>query len=63
MKAAGFRPRDLARYAQPMRQEIQDAAVTLAREHGLEIERVTHNARPDGYARVIARSQSATASA
>jgi hypothetical protein len=41
MKAAGFRPRDLARYAQPMRQEIQDAAVTLAREHGLEIEKVT----------------------
>ena len=41
MKAAGFGPRDLARYAQPMRQEIQDAAVTLAREHGLEIEKVT----------------------
>ena len=41
MKAAGFCPRDLARYAQPIGQEVRDAAVALAREHGLEIEVVT----------------------
>ena len=41
MKAAGFCARDLTRYAQPMRQEIRDAAVALAGEHGVEIEMVT----------------------
>jgi hypothetical protein len=40
MKAAGFCPRDLTRYAQPMRQEVQEAALALAGEHGLEIEMV-----------------------
>jgi hypothetical protein len=48
MKAAGFCARDLTRYAQPMRQEIRDAAVALAREHGVEIEMVTRkNFRPE----------------
>jgi hypothetical protein len=41
MKAAGFRPRDLPRFAEPMKEEIRDAAVMLAREHGVEIEVVT----------------------
>lgn len=38
MKAAGFCPRDLARFAQPIHRQIQDCAVALAREHGIEIE-------------------------
>ena len=41
MKAAGFCPRDLPRFAEPMKEEIRDAAVVLAREHGVEIEVVT----------------------
>jgi len=41
MHAAGFRPRDVARFAQPFNTQIRDNAIALARQHGVEIEVVT----------------------
>jgi len=41
MQAAGFKPRDLARYAQPITQQVREHLIGLARQHGIEIERVT----------------------
>ena len=41
MDAAGFRPRDVARFAQPFNAQIRDNALALARQHGVEIEVVT----------------------
>ncbi len=41
MQAAGFKPRDLARYAQPITQQVREHIIGLARQHGLEIEMVT----------------------
>lgn len=36
--AAGFKPRDLVRFAQPFNDQVRDNAITLARQHGLQIE-------------------------
>jgi hypothetical protein len=41
MQAAGFKPRDLARYAQPITQQVREHIIGLVRQHGLEIEMVT----------------------
>lgn len=41
MNAAGFRPRDLARFAEPINRQVRDHAIKLARQHGVEIEQVT----------------------
>ena len=41
MRAAGFKPRDLARYAQPINQQVREHILGLARQHGVEIEVVT----------------------
>lgn len=41
MQAAGFRPRDLARFAQPITRQVRDHIIGLARQHGREIEMVT----------------------
>lgn len=41
MQAAGFRPRDLARFAEPITRQVRDHIIGLARQHGLEIEMVT----------------------
>ena len=41
MQSAGFKPRDLARYAQPMTQRVREHIIGLAREHGIEIEMVS----------------------
>jgi hypothetical protein len=41
MRAAGFKPRDLARFAQPITSQVRDHVIGLARQHGLEIEVVT----------------------
>jgi len=38
MQAAGFKPRDLARFAQPINQAVRDHIVGLARREGVEIE-------------------------
>jgi hypothetical protein len=40
MHRAGFRPRDLARFAQPITQQVREHIIKLAREQGLEIEMV-----------------------
>jgi hypothetical protein len=41
MRAAGFKPRDLARYAQPINQKVREHIIGLARQHGVPIEVVT----------------------
>ena len=41
MQEAGFRPRDLVRFAQPIREQIRTNAVSLARQHDVQIEMVT----------------------
>ncbi len=41
MHAAGFRPRDVARFAQPLNAQIRDNAIALARQHGVQIEVVS----------------------
>jgi hypothetical protein len=41
MRAAGFQPRDLARFAQPINEQVRDHAIGLARQQGVEIEVVT----------------------
>jgi hypothetical protein len=41
MQAAGFKPRDLARFAQPITTKVRDHVIGLARQHGIEIEMVT----------------------
>lgn len=41
MQAAGFRPRDLARFGQPITAKVRDHIIGLARQNGLEIEMVT----------------------
>ncbi len=38
MQAAGFKPRDLARYAQPFTAKVRDHIIGLARRQGVEIE-------------------------
>ena len=40
MHAAGFKPRDLARFAQPITTQVRDHIIKLARQHGVEIEMV-----------------------
>lgn len=40
MQAAGFKPRDLARFAQPIATQVRDHIIGLARQHGIEIEQV-----------------------
>ena len=40
MNAAGFKPRDLARYAQPFTAKVRDHVIGLARQEGVEIEMV-----------------------
>ena len=40
MHAAGFKPRDLARYGQPITSQVRDHIIGLARRNGLEIEMV-----------------------
>ena len=41
MHAAGFKPRDLARFAQPITTKVRDHIIGLARQEGIEIEMVT----------------------
>jgi len=41
MHAAGFKPRDLARFARPITLKVRDHIIGLARQHGIEIEMVT----------------------
>lgn len=38
MRAAGFRPRDLARFGQPITSPVREHIIGVAREHGVEIE-------------------------
>lgn len=38
MNAAGFKPRDLARYAQPFTAKVRDHIIGLARQEGVQIE-------------------------
>jgi len=38
MQAAGFKPRDLARFGQPITTAVRDHIIGLARHHGIEIE-------------------------
>jgi hypothetical protein len=40
MHAAGIKPRDLARFAQPITTKVRDHIIALARERGVEIEMV-----------------------
>src|SRR5215471_17785933 len=40
MHAAGFKPRDLARFGQSITTQVRDHIIGLARRHGLEIEMV-----------------------
>jgi hypothetical protein len=40
MNAAGFKPRDLARFAQPFTAKVRDHIIDLARQQGVEIEMV-----------------------
>ena len=40
MQRAGFRPRDLTRFAQPITGQVREHIIGLAREHGVEIEMV-----------------------
>lgn len=41
MRAAGFKPRDLARFAEPITRKVREHIIGLARQHGIEIEVVT----------------------
>lgn len=41
LHAAGFRPRDLARFAAPITRQVRDHIIGLARQHGVEIEMVS----------------------
>lgn len=41
MQAAGFKPRDLARFAAPITVQVREDAIALARQHGVEVEQVT----------------------
>src|SRR6267154_2226935 len=41
MNAASFKPRDLARFAQPITTKVRDHIIGLARERKVEIEIVT----------------------
>src|SRR2546428_13518202 len=41
MNHAGFRPRDLARFAEPIGREVRDHIIGLARRHEGEVEMVT----------------------
>jgi len=41
MNHAGFRPRDLARFAEPIGREVRDHIIGLARRHEVEVEMVT----------------------
>lgn len=41
MQAAGFKPRDLARFAEPITRKVREHVIGLARQHGIEIEMVT----------------------
>jgi hypothetical protein len=41
MHAAGFKPRDLARFGQPITQKVRDHIIGLARQHSVEIEVVS----------------------
>src|SRR6266478_5421113 len=40
MHAAGFKPRDLARFGQPITTQVRDHIIGLARRNGIEIEMV-----------------------
>lgn len=40
MNAAGFQPKDLARFAQPITHQVREHIIKLARERGVEIEMV-----------------------
>ena len=40
MQQAGFRARDLARFAQPITRQVREHIIGLARQHGVEIEMV-----------------------
>jgi len=40
MNQAGFRPRDLARFAEPITRQVRDHIIGLARRHQVEIEMV-----------------------
>jgi hypothetical protein len=40
MRAAGVRPRDLARFGEPITRQVRDHIIGLAREHRVEIEQV-----------------------
>jgi hypothetical protein len=58
MQAAGFKPRDLARYAQPITQQVREHIIGLARQHGLEIEMVTRkNFRQEDRVAAILKSR------
>jgi hypothetical protein len=41
MQAAGFKPRDLARFARPITSKVRDHIIGLARQQGIAIEMVT----------------------
>src|SRR5215467_15643724 len=41
MQAAGFKPRDLARFGRPITSKVRDHVIGLARRHGVEVEVVT----------------------
>ena len=41
MRTAGFKPRDLARFGQPITAKVRDHIIGLARQHSVEIEVVT----------------------
>lgn len=55
MHAAGFKPRDLARFAQPITTQVRDHVIQLARQNGMEIEMVTRKnfRQEDRVARIL----------
>jgi hypothetical protein len=58
MRAAGFRPRDLTRFAAPITTQVRQHILDLARQHGLEIEMVTRkNFRQEDRVAAILKSR------
>src|SRR5689334_23928400 len=48
MQHAGFRPRDLTRFARPITEQVRDHIIGLARQHQVEIEFVARKSfRPE----------------
>src|SRR5215467_5093770 len=58
MHAAGFKPRDLARFGQPITAKVRDHIIGLARQHAIEIEVVTRkNFRQEDRVAAILKSR------